>query len=125
MEIEKIANRVLSTLSNHAPLDLSKIRNMSDKQEIHSLVCYLHKHHRYTAVSKCDGSLKSDFIRMLIRGSSDYSHALCVHICDGLSEFHVYSKKGWISFKPNRDAIVMTIGDQIQVRNFTTYVCGM
>jgi hypothetical protein len=36
-------------------------------------------------------------IRMLIRGT-DFSHALCLHVCDGASEFHVSSKKGWVSF---------------------------
>ncbi|KAJ0076026.1 hypothetical protein Patl1_33995 [Pistacia atlantica] len=52
-------------------------------------------------------------VGMLIRGV-DYSHALCLHICDGASEFHVYSKKGWVSFCPDKDAILITAGDQIQ-----------
>lgn len=53
-------------------------------------------------------------IRMLIRGT-DFSHALCLHVCDGASEFHVYSKKGWVSFNPDKGALIITAGDQIQV----------
>ncbi|KAF9613767.1 hypothetical protein IFM89_011491 [Coptis chinensis] len=116
-EIEKIASKVVFKLIEHAPMASAKLTNMTDRQGLHDLVCYLHKHHRFTSLSRCDGSLKSDFIRMLIRGSANYSHALCVHVCDDSSDFHVYSKKSWISFTPSRDAIVMTIGDQIQARS--------
>ncbi|PIA61890.1 hypothetical protein AQUCO_00200110v1 [Aquilegia coerulea] len=114
-EIQKVAHQVLTTLLEHAPITSTKlITDVPEMQEIHSLVCYLHKHHRYTSVSRCDGSLKSDFIRMLIRGSAEYSHALCIHVFDNSSDFHVYSKKGWVSFTPSRDALVMTVGNQIQ-----------
>jgi hypothetical protein len=37
------------------------------------------------------------------------------HICDGSSQFHVYSKKGWVSFCPDKDVLIVTIGDQTQV----------
>ncbi|GER52109.1 2-oxoglutarate (2OG) and Fe(II)-dependent oxygenase superfamily protein [Striga asiatica] len=33
----------------------------------------------------------------------------------GSTNFHVYSKKGWFSFCPNEDSIVITIGDRLQV----------
>ncbi|XP_038995033.1 1-aminocyclopropane-1-carboxylate oxidase-like [Hibiscus syriacus] len=70
--------------------------------------CYVYKHGRNVA-----GDKWYDVIKMLIRGI-DYSHALCMHICDGSSEFHVYSKKGWVSFRPDNHALVVTLGDQIQ-----------
>jgi len=38
-----------------------------------------------------------------------------LHICDGSSQFHVYSKKGWVSFCPDKDALIVTVGDQTQV----------
>ncbi|KAJ6715279.1 2-OXOGLUTARATE (2OG) AND FE(II)-DEPENDENT OXYGENASE SUPERFAMILY PROTEIN-RELATED [Salix viminalis] len=59
-------------------------------------------------------SLGYDVMRMLIRGT-DYSHALCFHLCDGSSEFHVYSRKGWVSFCPDKDALIVTVGDRTQV----------
>ena len=37
------------------------------------------------------------------------------HICDGSSKFHVYSKKGWVSFCPDKDVLIITVGDQTQV----------
>ncbi|KAF5178534.1 downstream target of AGL15-4 [Thalictrum thalictroides] len=121
-EIEKVAHQVLTTLLEHSPIVSTKlITDVSDMQDTHNLVCYLHKHHRYTSVSRCDGSLKSDFFRMLIRGYAELSHSLCIHVCDDLSDFHVYSKKGWVSFTPNRDALVMTVGDQIQARSGGLY----
>ncbi|KAL5729032.1 hypothetical protein ACHQM5_002040 [Ranunculus cassubicifolius] len=113
-DIENIAQQVLSSFFEHAQIQSPRVDDISYKQELSNMVCYLHKHHKYTSVRKCDASLKLDFIRMLIRGTSGCSHSMCVHVCDSSSEFHVYSKKGWISFTPSRDAIVMTIGDQIQ-----------
>ncbi|CAN4086869.1 unnamed protein product [Withania somnifera] len=50
---------------------------------------------------------------MLIRGS-EFPHALCLHVCNGCSEFHVYSKKGWVSFQPGKDSLIVTIGDLLQ-----------
>uniref|UniRef100_A0A7N0VCV2 Uncharacterized protein n=1 Tax=Kalanchoe fedtschenkoi TaxID=63787 RepID=A0A7N0VCV2_KALFE len=66
-------------------------------------------------------ALRYDAIRMLIRGS-DYSHALGVHICDGCSEFRIYSMKGWASFVPQKNSLVVTLGDQIQVLKLLNYL---
>nr|GEV00821.1 1-aminocyclopropane-1-carboxylate oxidase 5-like [Tanacetum cinerariifolium] len=57
--------------------------------------------------------LSYDVIWMLLIGS-EHKHALCFHVCDGSSEFHVYSKKGWVSFSTDKHALVVTIGDQRQ-----------
>lgn len=78
-------------------------------------VCYLYKHCHNSPEDQNKGgsSLKYEVIRMLIRGS-EYPHALCFHICHGSSEFHLYSKKGWLTFCPNKDALVVTVGDQLQ-----------
>lgn len=62
-----------------------------------------------------ENCLKHDVIRMLIRGN-DFSHAFSFHFCHGSSSlFHVYSKRGWVSFVPDQSAIVVTVGDLIQV----------
>ncbi|KAK9142056.1 hypothetical protein Syun_011456 [Stephania yunnanensis] len=112
-EVEEIAEKVLVLLSDNVP-KLNKVTSLAEtKADRHELVCCLYRHCQNIPVSQRANYLKSDIIRMLIRGS-DYSHALCFHICDGLSEFHLYSKKGWITFCPNKDAIVVTTGDQLQ-----------
>lgn len=84
------------------------------EEELVGSMCYVYKHGRN--LSSDDHELKYDVIRMLIRGS-EHSHALCFHICDGSSDFHVYSKKGWVSFCPLKNALVVTIGDQLQVHD--------
>ncbi|KAL5729031.1 non-hem dioxygenase in morphine synthesis N-terminal [Ranunculus cassubicifolius] len=103
-EIEKLAHHVLSALFQHAFISPAIF---SGKQEGHNIVCYLHKRHRHTP----DINLKY----------VDFSHALCVHVCDHSTTVEVYSQKGWISFTPNRNAIVMTIGDQVQAWNGGRY----
>ncbi|XP_043706077.1 jasmonate-induced oxygenase 1 [Telopea speciosissima] len=112
-EIEEVAIRVLQVLSGR---NLEKSTNGTESlegQENVGSICCLYRHCRNNAANQWLSSLKSDIIRMLIKGS-DYSHALCVHICEGASDFHVYSKKGWMSFCPEKDAIIVTIGDQLQ-----------
>ncbi|EXB74573.1 hypothetical protein L484_026270 [Morus notabilis] len=116
--IEKIGEKVLSVFLK-TPTRQSIIINGNDK--IHwqghetGTLCCLYKNSSNVG-SECDGgseSLRHEVIRILIR-RNDHSHALCLHFCCGSSEFHVYSKKGWVSFTPHKDALVITIGDQIQ-----------
>ncbi|PPS05647.1 hypothetical protein GOBAR_AA14999 [Gossypium barbadense] len=75
--------------------------------------CYVYKHGGNVSAEKWRSCLRYDVMKMLI-GGMDYSHTLCLHICDGSSEFHVYSKKGWVSFCPHKHALVVTVGDQTQ-----------
>ncbi|KAK7294255.1 hypothetical protein RJT34_17142 [Clitoria ternatea] len=82
--------------------------------EIGTVSC-IYKHGRDNRSSEGWGnSLKYEVIRMLIRGT-DYSHSLCLHVCNGSSEFHLYSKKSWLSFSPQQGAIIITAGDQTQI----------
>ncbi|XP_027124960.1 protein DMR6-LIKE OXYGENASE 2 [Coffea arabica] len=78
-------------------------------------ICYLHKHngHIINGDQSVNSVLRYDVIRMLVRGS-EFPHAICLHICDGAEEFHVYSKKGWASFCPDQGTIIITTGDQLQ-----------
>ncbi|CAK9174557.1 unnamed protein product [Ilex paraguariensis] len=125
--MEKMAEQILLVLQNNsARKSTYKHGTVHDQEHVGSL-CYLYKHCRNILGDQCIvSSLRYDVIRMLIRGSSE-SHALCFHLCDGSSEFHVYSKKGWVSFCPDENAIVITFGDQLQVWSCGQYkhVMGM
>ncbi|KAL1199387.1 hypothetical protein V5N11_015769 [Cardamine amara subsp. amara] len=68
-------------------------------------VCYVKKHN----INSKNKSKEEEAIRMLIRGY-DETHSLCLNFCH--AEFHVYSKRGWVSFSPQPDALVVTVGDQ-------------
>ncbi|KAE8655676.1 hypothetical protein F3Y22_tig00117021pilonHSYRG00172 [Hibiscus syriacus] len=101
--LEKVAEKILIVFRESYP------ENPDYKNEkIKGSACYVYKHGRNVA-----GDIWYDVIKMLVRGI-DYSHALCMHICDGSSRFHVYSKKGWVSFQPDDHTLVVTLGDQIQ-----------
>lgn len=69
-------------------------------------VCYVKKHNSQI---ESQGWEEEEAIRMLIRGY-DERHSLCLSFCH--AEFHVYSKRGWFSFSPRPDAVVVTVGDQ-------------
>ncbi|XP_028082462.1 uncharacterized protein LOC114283778 [Camellia sinensis] len=113
VEIEKVGGRVVLAMEEHNARKSQCGNGIIRGQDFDGSVCCFYKHSRNVSGDQWVGSLKCDVIKMLIRGS-DYSHALCMHVCEGSSEFHVYSKKGWVSFCPDTDAIVITIGDQIQ-----------
>ncbi|KAF4362151.1 S-norcoclaurine synthase 1 [Cannabis sativa] len=82
--------------------------------EITGTLCCLYKNSQsYGNDDSSAESVRHEVIRMLLR-RNDHSHALTLHFCGGTSEFHVYSKKGWLSFIPHKDALVITIGDQLQ-----------
>ncbi|KAI3945283.1 hypothetical protein MKX01_035044 [Papaver californicum] len=123
-EIQKIATEILRVLSESNTLihrELAKENtNVINNKE--GLVCCMYNHCKNINldtgnVRLCENSLRSDVIRMLVKGS-DYSHALSVHVFDASwSDFNLYSKKGWVSFCPSRNALVVTVGDQIQAWN--------
>ena len=111
LEMEKVAGKIFSVLKEHT---MKKPIQGNGMTQLPGSICYLYKHCCNVDGDEWIQSLRYDVMRMLIRGS-DYSHSFCFHLCDGSSEFHVYSKKGWGSFCPHKDAIVVTLGDQIQV----------
>ncbi|VAH63482.1 unnamed protein product [Triticum turgidum subsp. durum] len=58
---------------------------------------------------------QDDILRMLIK-SSRCPRALALHLCPGASTFHVFSRqRGWSRFRPLGGAVVVTVGDQLQV----------
>ncbi|PWA53658.1 hypothetical protein CTI12_AA214440 [Artemisia annua] len=116
-KIENISESLLKLfLDPYTPKSRVDEESTRDKETMGSM-CYLYKHSKNTDNLSNDDeymdSLSYDVIRMLIRGS-EHKHTLCFHVCDGSSEFHVYSKKGWVSFSPDKNALVVTIGDQLQ-----------
>ncbi|KAL9323082.1 hypothetical protein ACSQ67_011135 [Phaseolus vulgaris] len=103
--IEKVAEKILQVIFDDSP---HKVANSVDM--IGGTLCSVYKH----CSDKMSGECGNSVIRMLIRGNQ-YSHCLCLHLCDGSSEFQVYSKKGWLSFFPEKGALVITAGDQTQM----------
>ncbi|KAL3631936.1 hypothetical protein CASFOL_024920 [Castilleja foliolosa] len=112
-EIEEVGSKILQFLEQHSMKKLCPENNSSEDQELAGNFCRIQKHCRKTDDEASENSLKYDVIRMLIKGS-EFGHALCLHICSGSTDFHVYSKKGWLSFCPNQDSIVITVGDKLQ-----------
>ncbi|KAG5016227.1 hypothetical protein JHK85_022363 [Glycine max] len=104
--IEMVGRKMLGVI-----LKKGSIEFVGSGHEVGTLCC-VYKHRRDD--HSISSSLKYDVIRMLIRGT-DYSHSLCFHVCNGSSQFHVYSKKSWLSFFPQPGALIVTAGDQTQL----------
>ncbi|KAJ6700827.1 2-OXOGLUTARATE (2OG) AND FE(II)-DEPENDENT OXYGENASE SUPERFAMILY PROTEIN-RELATED [Salix koriyanagi] len=113
-DIEHVARNILQVLHENCPRKSMYGDDTMQRQDPIGSVCCLYKHGRSFQADQRSRSSGYDVMRMLIRGT-DYSHALCFHLCDGSSEFHVYSKKGWVSFCPDKDALIVTVGDRTQV----------
>lgn len=116
LKMEKVAEKILGAcLKNiNGRNSIKSDEILVEVGEEPSVWC-VYKHRHSPDALNNDGlganSVKYDVIRR-----TDYSHALCFHLCQHSSEFHVYSKKGWVSFTPTHPhAFLITIGDQIQV----------
>lgn len=112
--IERVAEKILPVILKTFPGKFTGATDTTYHGHEHGTLCCIYNHSKDSMEDRWVNTLKYDVIRMLIRGT-DYSHALCLHVCDGSSEFHVYSKKGWLSFCPEAGALIITGGDQIQV----------
>lgn len=118
-KISKVAEKVFSIIITKNPQRKLMFGIGNDivwqGHEITGTLCCLYKNSQsYGNDDSSAECVRHEVIRMLLR-RNDHSHALTLHFCGGTSEFHVYSKKGWLSFIPHKDALVVTIGDQIQV----------
>ncbi|XP_076929385.1 putative flavonol synthase 4 [Bidens hawaiensis] len=115
-EIENISEVLLKLLIDRSA-PKPRFDDGTREGELAGSVCYIYKHCLDADTAADDDqhmdSLRFDVIRMLIRGS-EHPHTLCFHVCDGASEFHVYSKKGWVSFSPDCNGMIITVGDQLQ-----------
>ena len=79
-----------------------------------SLLCI--RKHRHDGSSASGPVSQDDVLRMLVR-SSRCSRALALHLFPGASGFHVFSRRGWSRFRPLDGAVVVTVGEQLQVTN--------
>ncbi|XP_014500758.1 1-aminocyclopropane-1-carboxylate oxidase 1 [Vigna radiata var. radiata] len=111
--IEKVAEKILQVIFEDSPRKVANSMEMIGGIE-RGTVCSVYKHCSDKTSGECGNSLNYDVIRMVMRGNR-YSHCLCLHLCGGSSEFQVYSKKGWLSFFPEKGALVITAGDQTQM----------
>ncbi|XP_010915495.1 protein LATERAL BRANCHING OXIDOREDUCTASE 1 [Elaeis guineensis] len=110
VEIEKLAStmgEILLQINGAGGAHMCSKRRREEEME-GSILC-LHKHRR----NDLDGGLKNEVLRMAVR-SLDCLHSFCMHFCEGASEFHIYSKRGWFQFYPGKEAIIITIGNQIK-----------
>lgn len=113
-QMEEVGKRVLLFLQRHSSKNSLSENVSTEEQERTGKVCYIQKHGRKMSNEESENSLRYDVIRMLISGS-EFPHALSLHVWNGTSDFHVYSKKGWVSFTPHQNSIVVTVGDKLQV----------
>ncbi|KAK1416865.1 hypothetical protein QVD17_25982 [Tagetes erecta] len=113
-EIETICGVILQIMLKNTPEASGFDDDKTSKKQ--TSICYFYRHNQDPIALPNENyytnSLRYDMIRMLIRGT-EHSHTLCLHVCNG-SEFHVYSKKGWVSFSPKKGALLITIGDRLQ-----------
>ncbi|KZV33757.1 hypothetical protein F511_12327 [Dorcoceras hygrometricum] len=110
-QIEKVAVKILQFLLQNT---LKNIGNQNEQETNPRKSCYIQKHSRKKgSVDEPEQSLRYYVIKMLIKGSES-PHALCLHICNVSTDFHVYSKRGWVSFCPNQDSLVITFGEKLQ-----------
>ncbi|PPD93603.1 hypothetical protein GOBAR_DD09462 [Gossypium barbadense] len=113
-EMEKVAEKILTVFREIYQEKTGRCeKEKMEEEDGNGWACYVYKHGGNVSAEKWRSCLRYDVMKMLI-GGMDYSHTLCLHICDGSSEFHVYSKKGWVSFCPHKHALVVTVGDQTQ-----------
>lgn len=117
--IEKVAEKILQVIFEDSPRKVANSMEMIGGIE-RGTVCSVYKHCSDKTSGECGNSLNYDVIRMVMRGNR-YSHCLCLHLCGGSSEFQVYSKKGWLSFFPEKGALVITAGDQTQVLSISGF----
>ncbi|EOA35512.1 hypothetical protein CARUB_v10020719mg [Capsella rubella] len=83
-----------------------KLGGRSQDEEAEGVgVCYVKKHDNINSKNES----REEAMRIMIRGY-DERHSLCLNFCH--AEFHVYSKRGWVSFSPRPDAVVVTVGDE-------------
>ncbi|KAK7255451.1 hypothetical protein RIF29_28861 [Crotalaria pallida] len=113
--IEKVAEKIHHVILKNLPIKFDSDADMIHQgHQLIDTLCCIFKYRGDNTIGRWTDSLKYDVIRMLIKGS-DYSHSLGLHVCDGSSEFHIYSRKSWLSFRPEEGALIITGGDRTQI----------
>ncbi|KAK4765583.1 hypothetical protein SAY86_026673 [Trapa natans] len=112
-ELEKVAGKIFYALQKIFSCRLIGGKEFSDRRDHVDCFFCIHKHRLSIPSDQFTNLLRYDVIKRMVR-ANDYSHALCFHVFNGSTEFHVYSKKGWVSFCPEKDSIIVTVGDKFQ-----------
>ncbi|XP_039122885.1 uncharacterized protein LOC120259362 isoform X2 [Dioscorea cayenensis subsp. rotundata] len=113
LDMEKICNKIMEIL---------KDKNMHNiEKEVNEQVSYfcVHKHCEVGDKNYENKNYYKEkhemmmMLRVLMR-SWGCSHGLALHVPSNATTFQVYFKERWLSFTPNKDALVLTLGDQLQ-----------
>ncbi|KAJ0971430.1 hypothetical protein J5N97_019389 [Dioscorea zingiberensis] len=114
LDMEKMAIQIMHILKEKKMYEINGEEKEVNEEEEVSFLC-LHKHCKLGGENEnyYDHEMNGMLIRMLMR-SWGCSHGLALHVPSNASRFQLYSKKGWLSFSPNKDALVLTIGDKLQ-----------
>lgn len=108
-QLERTAAKIMDALQRDS---VGATDSLARADSNGSLIC-IRSHHG----KQCNNGpiSQDDLLRMLIK-SSRCPQALALHLCPGASTFHVFSRQGWSSFRPLDGAVVVTVGDELQVR---------
>ncbi|PKA65329.1 gibberellin 3-beta-dioxygenase [Apostasia shenzhenica] len=122
LEMEKIARQielVLTASGERLWKEESRRRQRDGRDDV--IICF-RKHGRSRSADNggATGDLNREMLATLIR-SLGCSHALGLHLFRGASGFGVYSKRAPVSFSPSDAAVVVTVGDQMQVPSLNMF----
>ncbi|KAL6845145.1 hypothetical protein ACP4OV_024640 [Aristida adscensionis] len=107
-QLEQTATKIMHALQQGSAAEPSA------KADRRSTILCIREHHR-DGGSASGPISQDDVLRMLVR-SSRRSRALSLHVCPGASAFLVFSRRGWSRFRPLDGAVVVTVGDQLQLQ---------
>uniref|UniRef100_A0ACD5VJM5 Uncharacterized protein n=1 Tax=Avena sativa TaxID=4498 RepID=A0ACD5VJM5_AVESA len=110
-QLEETATQIMDTLQRDSVGAADSSLAIADRNGT-SLLC-IRTHHGKQCGSGSAIS-QDDILRTLIN-TSRCPRALALHLCPGASTFHVFSRRGCSSFRPLHGAVVVTVGDQLQV----------
>lgn len=112
-EIEKVASKIEEVLlDGDADINAQLLESRRGEAVDGSLICFHASKRDYSA------GVKHELLRMLV-SRSQVSSCLSLHLLGEASELHFYSKKGWYRSCPGTTAaIIVTVGDQMQVKYF-------
>lgn len=119
IQLEQTATKIMDVLQRSGAVATQSIAGADTNG---SLLC-IRKHRRRQddRSGGASGPIRhDDILRMLVR-SSRCSRALALHLCPGASAFHIFSRRGWSRFRPMDGAVVVTVGDQLQVTRPISY----
>ncbi|KAF0906814.1 hypothetical protein E2562_013214 [Oryza meyeriana var. granulata] len=112
-QLEQTATKIMDALQRDSAVATESIAG-ADRNG--SLLCIRkHRCRQDDRSGGASGPISHDnILRMLVR-SSRCSRALALHLCPGASAFNIFSRRGWSRFRPLDGAVVVTVGDQLQV----------